>query len=435
MLALTVRKVQIVLLLALLPSIAPRLLHPFRRITFNDFNVYYTASALAIEHRGSAIYSGSDTGVDPQERIATPETAFARKAHQLGLNRVMLYVYPPMLADALTPLTFLPLATAAQIWLALNLGALFLIAFMVTRLLQCEFLSGSGLVVLIALFVSQPVIASLTFGQITIMLLLLWTWGTRLYQKGSVTASAVVFALAAALKLTPILVVVPVLIWRDLPWLRAFALAGATILLVLCLVNTPTALVDYFMNVVPSMSRGIPLHLNESILSSAQCLYLAILGEPIDHASRPVPHLFLMAVKLVSLLVIAFAALLVWRHRKGLRMADRLLTLTLFAMLSVSVSPVAWRAAYSVALLALALLWGEAFHGARVNSQVILLAVCTVAITSYTDEWAVEYLMRINLHVAAMCVSLLLPWTIVLLVLRRLSHPRYATEAMARINA
>ena len=424
------RKVQIILLLALLPSIAPRLVHPFRRMSFIDFNVYYTASALAIEHQGNAIYSGSDNGVDPQLRVAAPETAFARKAHQLGLNRVMLYVYPPMLADALIPLTLLPLASATQLWLVLNLAALFLIAFMITQLVHCKFVSFSGLVVLIALFVSQPVIASLTFGQITIILLLLWTWGTRLYQRGSVTSSAVVFALAAAVKLTPLIVIVPVLIWRDLRWLRAFALSGVAIILIMCLVNTPSALVDYFMNVMPSMSRGIPLHLNESISSSAQCLYLAVLGEPIDHASMPVPRLVVTVAKLASLLVIGVAALLVWRQRRDLRMSDRLLTLALFAMLSASASPVAWRAAYTVALLALALLWGEALHGARVTLQVILLAVCTVAITSYTNEWVVEYLMRVNFHVGAMLVSLLLPWTVVLLVLHRLSGRRYATEAI-----
>jgi hypothetical protein len=394
-------------------------------MSFIDFHVYYTASALAVEHRGNVIYSGSDTGVDPQQRFAAPETAFARKAHQLGLKRVMLYVYPPMLADALTPLTLLPLASAAHAWLALNLVALCLIAFMMTQLLHYKFFSVSGLVLLIALLVSQPVMASLTFGQITIVLLLLWTWGTRLYQRGSATLSAVVFALAAAVKLTPLIVIVPILIWRDLRWLRAFALSGAAMTLIMCLVNTPSALVDYFMNVVPSMSSGIPLHLNESILSSAQCLYLAVLGEPIDHASMPAPHLIVMVAKLASLLVIAVAGLLVWRHREDLRMSDRSLTLALFAMLSASASPVAWRAAYTVALLALALLWGEALHAGRVNLQVILLAVCTVAITSYTNEWVVEYLMRINFHIAAMLVSLLLPWTAVLLVLHRLSQKRF----------
>ena len=240
--------------------------------------------------------------------------------------------------------------------------------------------------------------ASLNFGQITIILLLLWTWGTRLYQTGSTTLSALVFALASAVKLTPLIVIVPILIWRDLRWLRAFALSGAAIVLIMCLVNTPSALVDYFMNVVPSMSHGIPLHLNESIASSAQCLYLAALGEPIDHASMPAPRLVVMAAKLASLLVIGVAALLVWRHREDMRMPDRSLTLALFAMLSASASPVAWRAAYTVALLALALLWGEALQGGRVNVQVILLAVCTVAITSYANEWVVEYLMRIHWH-------------------------------------
>ena len=146
------RRVHTVLLLALLPSLAPRLLHPVRRMSFIDFHVYYTASALAVEHRGNAIYSGSDTGVDPQLRVAAPETAFARKAHQLGLKRVMLYVYPPILADALAPLTLLPLASAAHAWFALNLVALCLIAFMMAQLLYSKFFSMSGLVLLIALW-------------------------------------------------------------------------------------------------------------------------------------------------------------------------------------------------------------------------------------------------------------------------------------------
>jgi hypothetical protein len=154
---LVTRKVLIVMILAFFPALAPRIIHPIPSIHSDDFDVYYTAASLAREHRGSAIYSGADTGVDPELRLASPGTAFAEKARQLGLPEVCLYVYPPALADSLIPLSLFPLRVATGFWIALNVGALFLIAYLITQLLSIGYGSFSGLIVLLGLFISNPV--------------------------------------------------------------------------------------------------------------------------------------------------------------------------------------------------------------------------------------------------------------------------------------
>ena len=85
-----------------------------------DFRVYFNAASMIRNHEGSHIYDQAADGIDPQLAWADPNTLFAAQARQLGLDHIRLYVYPPLLADMLVPLTSLRLVSAEHAWLLLN---------------------------------------------------------------------------------------------------------------------------------------------------------------------------------------------------------------------------------------------------------------------------------------------------------------------------
>ena len=112
-----------------------------------DFLVYYTAASLVRSNLSPHIYDDADTGVDPQLRSASENTCLATAARARGIDKVMLYVYPPTLADLLVPLSFLPAPAAVIAWTLVNLIALLCVAFLLARMIGIHFISTGGLAV------------------------------------------------------------------------------------------------------------------------------------------------------------------------------------------------------------------------------------------------------------------------------------------------
>jgi hypothetical protein len=383
------RKVQILLIIALLPCLLPRLLHFFVTAIPIDFDAYYTAAVLAREHQGMAIYSGADTGQDPQRRLAGPGTVFAKTANRVGAVLPNLYVYPPILADMLIPITIVPLGTAFTIWTVINYGLLPIIAAVITRLLRLRWLSWGSLVVFLAAVSFRPIVIGIFLGQVVIVLLLLWACGILFYMKGFHNASGAAFALAIAIKLTPLIVIAPLLIWKEWKILRGILVSLVFLALLICIINTPASLIDYFAHVMPAMSHG-PLFVDDLSLSSSVELVLIALNHKIllENTSVSLATGTLLLGKLCAVAILAVACLLTYRNRRNVGIQDRLIIISLFAMLSACLAPVSWVHAYSICLIALSFLWAEALRKGIPDGQLVVLFVCTFLLTSYLGKFS-----------------------------------------------
>jgi len=313
-----------------------------------DLDVYYTAASLVHNHQGQDIYSGADTGEDPQRRQADPNTIFAAKARALGIETVHLYVYPPTLADLAVPLTFLPMHSAAIIWKLSNIALLLSVSFMLIQTLGMRPLGFESLATLALVLVFRPSLECVQFGQITILLLALETFGMILYVRGNRVSAALLFAVASAIKLTPLIVIVPLIAWRDWKTLRSLAIGGFLIFAGLCLVNGPNVLTNYVQHVLPAMSGGI-LNVENRNLSSALRIFWR------DFVPVPSPMWLLSATKILSLIVIAYAGVLS-QAKRALPSEYRLSVLALFLILSCCLAPVAWGHAYVATIPAIAVL-------------------------------------------------------------------------------
>jgi len=84
----------------------------------------------------------------------------------------------------------------------------------------------------------------------------LLTIGLSLYVHGHKNIAALLFALAIAIKLEPIVVIIPLIAWRDWKCLRSLAIWGILLGLGLWAVNGSDALNLYFLHQLPAMSGG-----------------------------------------------------------------------------------------------------------------------------------------------------------------------------------
>ena len=373
------------LLLLTLVFASLRTLYTYRNLaidSLDDFYVYDTAAALVRQHAGVAIYTGADRGVDPQFLFQEPASRFAAEARDLGIPAVRMYVYPPLLADLLVPLSWMEAHRAGRVWLILNAAALLLSAALLTKLSQAPFFGTTGLAITVGVLAMFPVALAVESGQITVLLLLLWVIGMYAYRRGQLALSATAIALAACIKLTPLLAVLPMLAWRDWRWLRAFAVAVGLLLGVMLVVNGPAPLLDYFLHVMPAMSRGVPHLENRSIAAALQILYSALHGGHVValQATGVVPHWILELGKAVP----AGVALLAvgWPATRKPSLDGRVLARAAFALLSVVAAPVSWFHAFVVGYPLLVLLWGLALRQAWPRWHVVLLVVCSVDLST-----------------------------------------------------
>lgn len=340
-----------------------------------DFKVYYVASDLVRDHLNSHLYDEAGTGVDPQRRNASDDSVIARMAHSKGIKRTQLYVYPPFLADVLLPFTWLSLIEGMWEWRILSLLAVVLSAGLVSRLLGLRLLSIPSLLVLAGLLCFSPLWQGMHYGQITMVLLALLSACVLLYARGWKRTSALVLSIAVLVKMTPLLLVVPILIWRDWRWMRWFAGGIAIGLLLMCFENSPGTVLFYFRHVVPPMSSGIPARENKTVLSAVEMLWC----NGLDYQGMVVPANVILIGKLLSAFVVTAAASLAYRSRTDLQQAGRPFVLAAFALLATCVSPVSWVDALMIGYILLALLWKRMLDGGRTFAELLLLFATTVA--------------------------------------------------------
>ena len=415
-------KIALVLVLLVCASKALRWHLP---VTLEDFYVYDTAAALVREHRSLLIYNGSDTGADPQTKLAGQDSIFAQEARRIGIPEVRLYVYPPVLADIVVPLSLLSAKEAGRVWFVLNIAALLGIFTLVLSMFHVPLRSLSALAFAVGIATFSPVLSCLRWGQILIVLALLWTIGVYCYLRGYTKTSGVALALATAIKLTPLIVVVPMLLWREWRWLRAYGVGLLVLLALVVTVNGPECLEDCFRHVMPSMSNGYPSLGNHSIISACQILYLALKhGDLYYPLLASIPHAVVVFGKVLDLICLAIGAALLARHRDYRDVYTRASVFTLFAMLSVIVSPVSWDHAYLFCLLGLAVLWAEALRAPVPKGYLILLALSSLEL----NWFSVTYLLRHFVHGVAFGLTAFSPiaFMVALVYYRLAAIPRFA---------
>ncbi len=348
--------------------------------------MYFSAARLVHDGAAAQLYTGADTGANPQKLIAPAGSPIYRAAVAEGLPFVGLYVYPPILADLLLPLTFLSLRTATTVWLWMNIAFLLMTALLASRLLRFSALGWQTPLIFVALLGFTPVLQCLHDGQITILLLLLWVAGLILYRDDRIPASAAIFAFATAIKLTPAVVILPLLIWRKWKFV-VFYTASLLGLSLLCLWgDTPHASITYVTRVLPAMSGALPALTNYSLAAATERLIAIVQTGSVAPFVDTLPPANMLIGRALSAGALLLLLALLMRAGRDLSGPSQLLVLGLLGLMAPVLSPVSWFHAYATAFIAFALLWWECFQTPVSTGYLAVLTLVSLLLGSAVSE-------------------------------------------------
>jgi hypothetical protein len=310
----------------------------------NDFNVYYFAASEILDGR---------TPYDNSLGAWTP------------------YLYPPLLAELLAPLTLLPLPVAAYLWFLLNAFSLFVALRMSARLAcpeaqkfesltasesagmgrfrpKMELQTFASVITLVVLL--RFVLDNFDYGQVNIIVVALAVAHVYFYSKDKKLASAIVFVFAVSIKITPVVFLFYHLAKGRVKYVTACA---ALLVAVTALSFAPFALrapeaFHTFVNRTINNEQGFNFadHGNQSLRAAIE----RIKGnaETTDPAS--------VTMMITGLAFLALALFVAFKAK------NETLAVAPFFCLSVLISPLSWKQHFVILILPITFLVSQALR-------------------------------------------------------------------------
>lgn len=256
------------------------------------------------------------------------------------------YIYPPSFALLVAPLGLLSDGVAAAVWLGIEQASLAVALIVVVRWLRPTRWAVAAL--LFATLTFYPLWVDVVQGQANLLVLLLVTVGIVGILRGQPAFGAAIGA-AAALKLTPVILIVWLLLERRFR-AAAFVLGGFALLTGAGFILRFHDTLTYFSQVLPALARGTAFYANQSLAG--------VLDRTLSTNPYTQPWI---ALSWVSVLVIAAAVILIgwwwWQTRPQAALARGAAFIPLIPLLSsvtwthhlVIVLPVVWFAVIALA--------------------------------------------------------------------------------------
>jgi len=372
--------------------------------------VRYVCGALALLVLGAGLYFSQLSGTDPRVYSndfnvfyhAASEVLSGRDPYQSSLGDWTPYLYTPLLAELLIPLAVLPLKLAAYLWFVINAFALgasaWLSAILVAdpggklrandvaerRPIFISLLVAMGS----ALVLSRFALDNFSLGQVNSLIAFLCVAHVYLYVKGRKAASALMFALAAGIKLTPILFIVWHLARRRLKFAAAcvVVLAAVTLLSFLPLGARAADAWNTFVGRTIRNEQGFDYAYAGN--QSLRGLIERVEGDagPSDASRSPASA----PASITSVVLILFTVLV------AARAGDETASAAPFFCLLVVLSPLSWKAHFVSLILPISYLMARTIRGKR-GSLAALSLVASLILFNLTSprviglpaaEWA-----------------------------------------------
>lgn len=297
-------------------------------------------------------------------------------------NPHILYInpHPPFADILLSPLWLLNFHTAAFVWTLIELACMLCIIYLLLRAEHIP-MKYFPLIVLFTL-AAQPFQSNLITGQITIVLVLFIAVAWFLYKKGHETASGVFIALATMLKFYPGLFILFYLINKRWKALMASVVTGGLVLL-LTLIVTKGDLFRFFFIIMPRNLQFWQSDLvNFSLNGFFSKLFLPMITRNTTaftiFISPFMKNLFYYSTSGFLLLYLAVHARK-YKYNNGPGFS-------VFATLSLIISPFCWDHYRTLLLLPFIVLFKEVFRGKNKYDMLIyLVSLIFVSVNEYSN--------------------------------------------------
>ena len=327
-----------------------------------------------------------------------------------SINHV--FPYPPLVAVVLRPLTFLPIASAARIWLAFNALLWFVCLALLLNFLD---LRPRHLLFWILLFVAlrfEPALTNFTFGQVNIVIFTLVLLSLHSLKKHRPATAGLFLAAAVMFKITPLVLAGYFLLRRQYHAVLWTAVFGLGLLGLGFATAGVSPHMKYIQQVLPALSEGFILPLNQSITAFFLRLFKAA-----GWADRFEWAILLSRLAGLPLIYITFRCL--WKAPRPAAGYDPA-ELSLCILLIAFISPVTWTHHLVWVMLPLAVLFHTtAETGLSGASFGLLLAAYTIV--GVIDDYYVHPIFRSGLLVFVSSIKLyglLVLYTLLLKIVR-----------------
>lgn len=180
----------------------------------------------------SGIYFAGRSGADPNSYsndfnvyyFAAREILAGYTPYDHSLSAWTPYLYLPLLAELLVPFAGLPLSVAAYLWFLMSAFSIYLAAWMSASLADSKRAIQAGTIIGALAMLLRFVLDNFDYGQVNTVVAMLAIAHIYFYAKDNKTASMIALALAAAIKLTPLVFIIYHLARRRVKFAAACAL-------------------------------------------------------------------------------------------------------------------------------------------------------------------------------------------------------------------
>lgn len=340
-----------------------------------DFAAYYVAGKLMAETPARSPYlipfyaDGRMQFIVP----ALPESAWQAAASEFHVTTSMPFIYPPLVAVMLRPLSHLSFEAGYLVWKGLSV--ILLLAGIGFALSVSGIALTRTMVVVIAVgvFSYSPVSYDILLGQTGAVLLFLVSGSVWLMVRGRTAVSALGFGLATLIKLTPVMAVPVLVMHRRWKWLGWYAVWLAVLMGYSVWQGGWGIQQQFWREVLPSISCGASVCQNNSGVAWVQELFLGRVPETMD---KPIllPAMACAVSRLVAFGIFCLALVRLYKRRID---REPVRDIVAMVLVSLAVSPISWWHHYTVALLPFFYLWGRSRDGQNGLLALITLAVGT----------------------------------------------------------
>lgn len=210
----------------------------------SDLSSYYTASIVLKNNQNPY-----DTGL-------MLETGIKHNSHTTiaGLPRVHKYVYPPILALLIRPLTYLSFDNAKIVWTVFVNPIILLLIVLCSKKWLVSNLLTAYLFFLITTF--NSLYETIAFGQINILLLLFILLSIYFYFKKNIILTALFLTAGIFTKILPVILLLFFVSFKEYKYIVWSIIFSSLFLIFQIFTNGFHVTYHYFFNTLPSFSRG-----------------------------------------------------------------------------------------------------------------------------------------------------------------------------------
>ena len=337
----------------------------------NDFKAYYTGALALREGRPDLLYPDPATlnlGV-------LPDQPWVRFAIERGVPHPSGYIYPPFLAVVLRPLAALTYHRANQAWFALNLVFFAVSVALLIRLRPWRLDLPAAGGVLFASLCFYPTLRAFQCGQVSLLMLVLLAGSAWALARERDSLAGALVGVAAAVKLTPVVIVLFFLAtrrWRAAAWAAA---AGAACLALSIGGAGWESHLTFARGILPALSRGAVTFANQSLPGFVSRLASESSINVFEFVEEPASIRLLGTLSSAAVL----AASLYLARRHSLR-GDVLGGYALVIVASLIASPISWEHHFVLALIPIAVLLHDGAERGRLSLGTAFLLACSYAL-------------------------------------------------------